>query len=187
MDQYHNVVCLRLHISTFPCVPWSFSQLLIEIRCRLCPIILLDNSEFEAYWLLTWLILQKARNKLSVLFRLPYTFYIHGSVHRNSILIRYNKMQQYAGIYLLQNNSICFGCPSQHPSSGVHKNVTAASGTGHSIWATTFLQLGKIWPRWSKVVAQVLWPVPEAAVTVLRTPYDGCCEGHPKHVEWFCK
>jgi len=24
----------------------------------------------------------------------------------------------------------------------VHKAVTAASGTGHSIWATTFLQCG---------------------------------------------
>jgi len=57
---------------------------------------------------------------------------IHGSVHRNSIGIRSNKMQPYAGIYLLQNHSTCFGCPS-HPSSEVHKIVTAASGTGHSI------------------------------------------------------
>jgi hypothetical protein len=48
------------------------------------------------------------------------------------ILIKSNKMQQYAGIYLLHNLSACFGCPS-HPSSGVHKTVTAASGTGHSI------------------------------------------------------
>jgi hypothetical protein len=50
-------------------------------------------------------------------------------------------MQKYAGIYLLQNHSTCFGCLS-HPSSGVHKTVTAASGTGHSIWETTFLQRG---------------------------------------------
>jgi hypothetical protein len=56
-------------------------------------------------------------------------------------LIRSNKMQQYAGIYLLQNHSTCFGCPP-HPPSGVRKTVTAASGTGHSIWATTFLQCG---------------------------------------------
>jgi hypothetical protein len=48
-------------------------------------------------------------------------------------------MQHYAGIYLLQNHSTCFGCPS-HPLSGVHKTVTAASGTGHSIRVTTFLQ-----------------------------------------------
>jgi len=45
-------------------------------------------------------------------------------------------MQQYAGIYLLQNHSTCFECRS-HPSSRVHKSVTAASGT-----ATTFLQRG---------------------------------------------
>ena len=56
--------------------------------------------------------------------------------HDEAILIRSNKMQQYAGIYLLQNRSTCFGCPS-HPSSGVHKTVTAVSGT-----ATTFLQRG---------------------------------------------
>ena len=64
--------------------------------------------------------------------KIIYIFYIHGSVHRNSILIRSNKMQQHAGIYLLQNHSTCFGGLS-HPSSGVHKIVTAASGTGHSI------------------------------------------------------
>jgi len=51
-------------------------------------------------------------------------------------------MQQYAGIYLLQNHSICFGCPL-HPSSGEHKTITAASGTSHIIWATTFLQRGQ--------------------------------------------
>ena len=59
----------------------------------------------------------------------------------NPILIRSNKMQQYAGIYLLQNHSKYFGCPS-HPLSGVHKTVTAASGTGHNNSATTFLQRG---------------------------------------------
>jgi len=69
--------------------------------------------------------------KLNTLF-----FYVHGSVLRGSILIRSNKMQQYAGIYLLQIYSTFFGCPS-HPSSGVHTTVTAASGTGHSNSATT--------------------------------------------------
>ena len=71
-------------------------------------------------------------------------------MHRNSLLIRSNKMQQYAGIYLLQNYSICFGCPL-HPSSGVHKTVTVASGTGHSIWVTTFFQRGLIRPRWRNI------------------------------------
>ena len=61
-------------------------------------------------------------------------------------------MQQYAGIYLLQVHCMCFGRPSR-PSSGVHKTVTAASGTGHSNGATTFLQRDLIRPRWRKVVA----------------------------------
>jgi len=55
-------------------------------------------------------------------------------------------MEQYAGIYLLQNHSTCFGYPS-HPSSRVHETVTAASGTGHSIRASTFLQRCQIRPR----------------------------------------
>ena len=84
-------------------------------------------------------------------------------MHRNSILIRSNNMQQYAGIYLLQNHSTCFGCLS-HPSSGVHKTVTAASGISHSIWATTLLRRGHIWPRFM---------------------YSWECDRHPKHVEWF--
>jgi len=63
-------------------------------------------------------------------------------------------MQQYAGIYLLQNYSTCFGCPS-HPSSGVLKTVTSDSATGQSVTATTFLHRGQ-WPRWRKIVAQIL-------------------------------
>jgi len=61
-----------------------------------------------------------------------WNFQIRDMNYVRPILIRSNKMQQCAGIYLLQNYSTCFGCPS-HPSSGVHKTVTAASGTGHSI------------------------------------------------------
>ena len=79
----------------------------------------------------------------------------YGSVHRDSVLVRSNEMQQYAGIYLLQNYSTCFGCLS-HPSSGVHKNVTAASGTGHSVRATTFCKRGLIRPRLRKVIALTL-------------------------------
>ena len=67
-------------------------------------------------------------------------------------------MQEYAGIYLLQNHSTYFGFLS-HPSSGVHKTLSAASGT-----ATTFLRM---------VVAHILRPVPEDAITVLCTPDDG--------------
>ena len=51
-------------------------------------------------------------------------------------------MQQYADIYLLQSHSTCFEC--QHPSSGVLKTVTAASGTGHDTGTATSLQRGLI-------------------------------------------
>jgi len=42
------------------------------------------------------------------------------------------------------------------------------------------------WPCWREVAAQKIWPVPEAVVTVLCTPDDGC-GWHPKHVKWTCR
>jgi len=53
-------------------------------------------------------------------------------------------MQQYVGIYLMQNHSTCFGCPS-HPSSGVHKIVITASGTGRITY--TGNNLPPAWPN----------------------------------------
>jgi len=44
---------------------------------------------------------------------------------------------------ILQVHSTCFGC-QQHPSPGVHKTVTTASGTGHIFCAATFLQRGQV-------------------------------------------
>jgi len=70
-------------------------------------------------------------------------FYIRGSLHRNSRLKKSKEMQQYADIYLLINHSTCFGCPS-HPSSGLNKIVTAASGTDHTIWAPNKDRFGTI-------------------------------------------
>jgi len=70
---------------------------------------------------------------------------------------------------------------SNTPIIGVHKTITTASGT-----AATSLQHGQAWPRWMEVAAQKIWPVPEAVVTVLCTPDDGC-GWHPKHVEWTCR
>jgi len=65
-------------------------------------------------------------------------------------------MHQYAGIYLLQIFSKCFGCPSQ-PSSGilVHESVTAASGTGHIMCSAVQQPSSNVAyrPCWRKVVA----------------------------------
>ena len=105
--------------------------------------------------------------------------YIYSWFRASSLYI--NKIQQDAGIYLLQNYSTCFECPS-HPSSGIHQTVIAASGAGHSIRVTTFCQHGLIRQHWQNVVALILWPVPEAGITVWCTPDNGC-DRHPKHVE----
>ena len=53
--------------------------------------------------------------------------------------------------------------------------VTTASGTA----SLATLEGG----TWS---CTKIWPVPEAVVTVLCTPDDGC-GWHPKHVEWTCR
>ena len=73
---------------------------------------------------------------------------------------------------ILRVHSTCFLC-RPHPSSGVHNTVTTASGTGHISCAATNL----ITLEGSNCT------VPEAIVTVLCTPDDGC-GWHPKYIEW---
>jgi len=103
-------------------------------------------------------------------------------------------MQQCADIYLLLNFSTCFGRQSR-PSSGVHKTIVAASGTGHTIWESSFLKRDQIrtgvgdgpksfliWSRLRKLAPQIVGSVPEAATTVLCT-HDDVRDGRPKHVD----
>jgi len=72
------------------------------------------------------------------------------SVHLSSMLI---KIQPDATLcrYLLTAKSLYMFRVSQHPSSGVVKTVTAASGTGHNIGTATSLQRDLIRPRWRDV------------------------------------
>ena len=103
-------------------------------------------------------------------------FYVYGSVHRWSTLIFVQRDATQRSLFIiLQVHSTYFGC-QQHPSSGVHKTVTTASGTGHIFCAAT-LEGGS---------RKKIWPVPEAVITVSCTPDDGC-GWHPKHVEWTCR
>ena len=54
--------------------------------------------------------------------------------------------------YLFTAKSLYMFRVSQHPSSGVLKTVTAASGTGHNIGTATYLQRGQFGtPRWREV------------------------------------
>jgi hypothetical protein len=52
-------------------------------------------------------------------------------------------MQQLA-VYLFTARSLYTFQVSSHPSSGVHKTVTTASGTGHIISAATSFQRGQV-------------------------------------------
>jgi len=103
-------------------------------------------------------------------------------VHRWSILIIVQQDATQSSLFIiLQVHSTCFWCQPR-PSSGVHKTVTTASGSGHIICAATSLPRDLAWPRWREVAV----PVSEAVVTVLCTP-DDWCVWHPKHVEWTCR
>ena len=56
-------------------------------------------------------------------------FYVYGSVHRRSILIIVQQDATQSSLFIiLQVHSTSFGC-QPHPSSGVHKTITTASGT----------------------------------------------------------
>jgi hypothetical protein len=63
------------------------------------------------------------------------------------------KTTQSSLFIILRVHSTSFGC-QPHPSSGVHKTVTTASGTGHIFCAAASLQRGQAWSRWREVAAQ---------------------------------
>ena len=133
-------------------------------------------------------------------------------MHRWSILIIFQRDATQGSLFIIpQVHSTCFGC-QPHPSSGVHKIVTAASGTCHIFVQLPPSSVAKTTPiirstqncnyslrYWSYFLRNYLpptWPslatleggsctVPEAVVTVLCTLDDGC-GWHPKHVEWTC-
>jgi len=61
--------------------------------------------------------------------------------------------------YLFTTKSLYMFQVSPHPSSGVLKTVTAASGTGHNIGTATSLQreqIGPTCPRWREVAVAIL-------------------------------
>jgi len=61
--------------------------------------------------------------------------------------------------YLFTAKSLYMFRVSQHPSSGVLKTVTAASGTDHNICTATShqrVQRVPIWPRWREVAEPIL-------------------------------
>ena len=82
-------------------------------------------------------------------------FLTHVSLNHNSMLIKIQPDATVCG-YLFTAKSLYMFRASQHPSSGVLKTVTAASGTGHNTGTATSLQRGLIWSRWREVAVPVL-------------------------------
>ena len=126
--------------------------------------------------------------------RMSWIFYLRGRneqdiganymMHSFNICIPVNKKVQLDATicrHLFTAKSLYMFRGSQHPSSVALKTVTAASGIGHNTGTATSFQRGRLRtilsrPRWKQVAVPVLWPIPEAAVTVFSAPDDGCCD-----------
>jgi len=71
---------------------------------------------------------------------------------RTVLIIVQRDATQNSLFIILRVHSTCFRCQPQ-PSSGEHKTVTTAYGTGHIFCVATSLQRGLAWPRWREVAA----------------------------------
>ena len=78
-------------------------------------------------------------------------FYVHESVHRESMSITVQQDATFTFYYISGNYSTCFGW-YHHPSSGAHITVTTASGTGRTVSAIFRCRGGAVTiPRQRKV------------------------------------
>ena len=102
-------------------------------------------------------------------------FFVCGSVPYKILSITVQRDETIISLFIYCKVTLYMFRVSSHPSSGVHKTVTTTFGTGHIIGAATSFQRGQVtWPRWNKVAAPMIWPLPKAVVTVLCTPDYGC-------------
>jgi len=62
-------------------------------------------------------------------------FNVHGSVHRNNILIYMQQVATLHSLFISGNCSTCFGW-YHHPSQGAQTTVSTASGVCHTAIAT---------------------------------------------------
>ena len=77
---------------------------------------------------------------LIVFFDCVYTCYVKYVL--GILIIVRGDVTQSSLFIILQVHSTCFGC-QPYPSSGLHKTVTTASGSGHIFCAATSLQRGQ--------------------------------------------
>ena len=91
---------------------------------------------------------------IAVLIRIVVRCVIYVKLMFRASQFNVNKIQPDATVcrYLFTAKSLYMFQVSQHPSSGVLKTVTAASGTGHNIGTATSLLLR---PRWREVAVPI--------------------------------
>jgi hypothetical protein len=119
---------------------------------RLKPFRILNSSEFRNRMtsvVFKTIVERELKNYLKKKFK----FYVYGSIHCWSILIIVQRDATQNSLFIiLQVHSTCFGC-QPHSSSGVHKTVTTAFGTGHIFVQLPLSSVVKL-PHWRKVAAQ---------------------------------
>jgi len=85
---------------------------------------------------------------------LPFERFLDRIIYFTSIIVQRDATQSSLFI-ILRVHSACFRC-QPHPSSGVHKTGTTATGTGHVILCSYLPPTwpsGHAWPRWREVAA----------------------------------
>ena len=82
-------------------------------------------------------------------------FFVYGSVHRWSKLIIVQRDETQSSLFvILQVHSTFFGF-QPHPSSGVHKTVTTAPGTGHIFFRRLINRLLCVAFRWKTINIEI--------------------------------
>jgi len=117
-------------------------------------------------------------------------FYVHGSMHHESMSIIVQRMRLYTVYYISVNCSLYMFWVVNPPI------IRSTYNCNHSIWhwSNRLCYLPLSWSSWNysavvpttprqQKVAETVWPVPDAVITGICAPDDGWSY-HLKHVEW---
>jgi len=118
-------IILQVHSTCFGCQPHPSSGVHETVTTASGTVQLPPSNVAKLAWP-RWREVAAQKNMTTI-----YKFYVYGSMHRWAILIIVQRDATQSSLFIiLQVHSTCFQC-QPHPSSGVHRTVTTASGTGH--------------------------------------------------------
>jgi len=138
-------IILQVHSTCFGCQPQPSSGVHETVTTASGTVQLPPSNVAKLAWP-RWREVAAQNNMTTI-----YKFYVYGSMHRWSILIIVQRDATQSSLFIiLQVHSTCFQC-QPHPSSGVHKTVTTASGTVQ-LPPSNMPKLA--WPLWKEVAAK---------------------------------